>query len=320
MCTSPTNNLHSMAIVVAVTNQKGGVGKTTSAANLAAGLTLLNKDVLLVDLDPQANLTNGLGLRRTEDDEERDSVFELLLDDDVEVEDVVVRRPLQVKGNLPSSLNPLQSGRYDGAHTAEREGSGNLGFDVAPSDLKLSGAEIKLASAFGRERLLSEKLTAAVGKAYDYCLIDCPPSLGLLTVNAFVAAERVIIPVQTEYYALDGVNQIYEAVRTVRKLNRNLDVGGAFATMFDKRRGIHQEARESLASFFEDRFFDAVIRIDTKLSEAPSHGLTIFEHAASSRGAEDYADLAVEIDGQFGGGGGEASPISQNASIEQEAS
>jgi chromosome partitioning protein len=174
---------------------------------------------------------------------------------------------------------------------------------IVPATLNLGGAEIKLASVFGREKILADAFDAvsaeAPGASYDYCLIDCPPSLGLLTVNALVAADRVLIPVQAEFYALVGVAQIVDAIKTIRKLNSDLQIGGAFVTGYDRRRSIHEESVEKMEEYFGPRMFETRIRIDTKLSEAPSHGKTIFEHTPTSRGAEDYTRLTDEIIARF---------------------
>lgn len=243
--------------VIALTNQKGGVGKTTSAVNIGAALVRLNQRVALVDLDPQAHLTVSLGI--TVEDDQR-TVFEFLKGE-ASAEDVFVQR--------------------DGLH-------------VVPATLELSAAEIEFSGIPGRELLLKEGIDRLGG--YDFVLLDCPPSLGLLTVNAFTSAGEVMIPLQTEFLALQGMSRLLQTVEVVKKrLNRRLEVTGIIATRYDGRKNLSKEVVARIRDYFGAKLFDTFIRENIALAEAPSFGKTIFEYAPASHGAEDYEGLANEI-------------------------
>lgn len=250
--------------VYAITNQKGGVAKTTSVVNLGAVLALMGKRVLLIDLDPQAHLTDGLGIKW---DQLEQTVFDVL-DGTAKISDVVQTHYIPV-------------------------GTQTVPLYVLPSSLKLAGADLKFSMVFGREQLLRQHFQALTD--FDYVLIDCPPSLGILTVNALVAAHKILIPVEPEYYAKRGITQTLEAFKEVRKLNPSLNLGGAFITKYDVRRGIHKQSEEELRQFFGTMLFKSIIRVDTSLSESPQAGMTIFGFAPLSRGAQDYKSLAFEV-------------------------
>lgn len=241
---------------IALINQKGGVGKTTSTINIGAGLSMLGKKVLLIDLDPQSNLTYSLGIQAHELES---GVFDLLKERE-KFEEIVIDRD---------------------------------GLMVIPSSLELSGAEVELASEVGREFLMREALESLNG--FDYVLIDCSPSLGLLTVNALVAAEIAYIPLQTEFLALQGLSQLLRTIEVVKKrLNRDLEIGGIIATRYNRRR-LNKEVIEKIREYFEDKVFNTLIRENISLAEAPSFGKTIYEYKPNSHGAEDYMSLCKEI-------------------------
>ena len=249
-----------MGQTIACANQKGGVGKTTTVVNLGSYLAMSGERVLVVDLDPQGNATSGLGLDRTSIER---SVYDAVI---------------------------------DGAKIGELTVPGPVaGLDVVPSAVALAGAEVELAPLEGRERRLGRLLLEIVAD-YDYVFIDCPPSLGLLTVNALTAADSVLIPLQSEYYALEGLTQLLATLDLIRDhLNPDLAVKGIVLTMFDARTRLSAEVETEARRHLGDRVYDTIIPRNVRLSEAPSHGLPISRYAPDSAGALAYAALAIEL-------------------------
>ena len=253
-----------MGKIIAIANQKGGVGKTTCAINLGGALASLGKRVLCIDLDPQANLTVGLGIDLNTVER---NVANVLIESDTTLESVV--RPTRTK---------------------------NL--DVAPATLELSAAEVELFNAIGREMALRDKLTAALVERYAYVVIDCPPTLGLLTLNALVAADGVIIPVQTQYYALKGVAALLKIIKTVQaRLNPVLRVLGLLPTFYDSRTILARDMLEALRGLGDHQVFETVIRQSVKIGEAPTAGLPITVYQPRSDAAKSFVDLAREVIG-----------------------
>ena len=249
-----------MAQIISVANQKGGVGKTTTTVNLGACLASLGKRVLLVDMDAQGNATSGVGIRKP--------------DVTQDIYDVLVNE-------LPISKATL---------VTEHE---NL--SIVPATLQLAGAEIELTSMMARESRLKSSL-AEVNEQYDYILIDCPPSLGHLTINSFTASDSILIPVQCEYYALEGLSQLLNTVRLVQKhFNPELEIEGVLLTMYDARTNLGNEVVEEVRKYFREKVYETIIPRNIRLSEAPSHGMPIIDYDPRSRGAEVYQALAKEV-------------------------
>lgn len=255
-------------MIFTVSNQKGGVGKTTTALNLATYLADAGKKVLLIDLDPQANLTSGLGMGRSmkqhdESQEKRQTIYDIILGD-CELEDGIV-------------------------NTKQK----NL--DLIPSSIDLAGAEVELVGALSRETILQNALKNVEDK-YDYIFIDCPPSLGILPINAFVASDFVLIPVQCEYFALEGLSQLMNTINLIKnRLNQRLEIGAVVLTMFDVRTNLSKQVADEIRNFFKDKVMSQVIPRNIKLAESPSFGKSIMEYDSSSAGADAYQKLAKEF-------------------------
>ena len=248
-----------MGKIISVANQKGGVGKTTTTVNLSTILAKKGKKVLLIDTDPQGNATSGLGVSK---DVEL-SVYDILIGDT----------------------------EFD--ETLQETAIKNL--KVCPSNISLAGAEVQLVSMMSREQRLKTKLDK-IKDQYDYILIDCPPSLGLVTLNAFTASDSVLIPVQCEYFALEGLGQLLNTVNLVKKhLNKNLEIEGALLTMYDIRTNLSNQVVKEVKKYFEDKVYKTVIPRNVRLSEAPSYGMPITEYDPRSKGAKSYTKFAKEF-------------------------
>lgn len=249
-----------MGRIIAIANQKGGVGKTTTSVNLSACLAHIGKKVLLIDTDPQGNATSGVGINKGD---VQNCIYDILIDD-VPMKDVI----------LPTKVPQL---------------------DCVPATISLAGAEIELVSTISREVRMKHAIQE-VKANYDYIIIDCPPSLGLLTINALTASDSIVIPVQCEYYALEGLSQLLSTIRLVQKhLNENLVIDGVLLTMFDARTNLGIQVIDEVKKYFQDKVYKTIIPRNVRLSEAPSHGEPIIIYDARSRGAEVYLELAKEV-------------------------
>ena len=249
-----------MGKIIALANQKGGVGKTTTTINLAASLATLEKSVLVIDADPQANASSGLGVDIKEVD---CSLYECIIDH-ADIKDAI--------------------------YTTDIEG-----LDIVPSHIDLVGAEIEMLKLNGREKVMSS-LLAPIRDEYDFILIDCSPSLGLITVNALTAADSVIIPVQCEYFALEGISKLLNTIKIIKsKLNPKLEIEGLLLTMYDSRLRLARQIYDEVKRHFQELVFKSVIQRNVKLSESPSHGLPVILYDADSTGAKNHLSLAKEI-------------------------
>ena len=249
-----------MGRMIAIGNQKGGVGKTTTTVNLGAALAFQGKKVLIIDMDSQGNATSGLGIERAD---VKQSVYEVLVDQ-IEAAGAI----------LPTSRENLW---------------------ILPSTLQLAGAEIELATADHHESRLKQAIEP-IKADYDYILVDCPPSLGQLSLNAFTASDTILIPVQCEYYALEGLSQLLNTIRLVqRTYNKNFRIEGVLLTMLDARTNLGYEVVEEVRKYFQEKVYQTIITRNVRLSEAPSYGQSVIDYDPKSRGAEMYMDLAKEV-------------------------
>lgn len=249
-----------MSKIIAIANQKGGVGKTTTTINLAACLAANQQRVLVIDIDPQGNTTSGFGIDKSNLNH---SVYDVMIND-IPISQVI----------LPSKLENLH---------------------ILPSDIALAGAEVELVQMMAREQILKNAV-ATVRDHYDYCIIDCPPSLGLLTLNAFAAADSIMVPIQCEYFALEGLSQLVNTIKLVqRHLNPYLDIEGVVLTMYDGRTNLSNQVAAEVQRFFTTKVYRTVIPRSIRLGEAPSYGVSIIEYAPQSSAAQAYLSLTNEL-------------------------
>lgn len=249
-----------MTLILAIVNQKGGVGKTTTSVNLSAYLALRGKKTLLIDADPQGNATSGVGMEKKE---LKSTIYDVLINN-ADIKEVMVP-------------------------------SGRKNLSVCPANIDLVGAELELKDLLSRENILKRALQS-IDKQFDFVLIDCPPSLGLITLNALTAANGVIVPIQSEYYALEGLTQLMDTIKLVKKhLNPGLDIFGVLVTMFDSRTQLSHQVTSEVTKYFGDKIFKAIVPRNVRLSEAPSFGLAINEYDSKSKGADAYEFLAKEV-------------------------
>lgn len=239
---------------IAILNHKGGTGKTTSSLNIGAGLAKINKRVLLIDIDPQTNLSEGLGIRNAEK-----SIYQ------------------SIKGAPLSIINITEN------------------LDLIPASVDLLGAELEMVSIFGRETII-KKLLKPVKDSYDYIILDCPPAIGMLTVNAIVASDTLLIPLEAEFYSYTGIDKLVDIIQKIKEnYNENLTIGGVFITKYNAQRSLTGKMKASIGKYFGDKLFDTTIRVNISLSEAQLSGKSVFDYAPTSNGAKDYSDLVNEI-------------------------
>ena len=249
-----------MVKIISIANQKGGVGKTTTSLNLAAALGILEKNILLIDADPQANATSGIS---SEINEKQIGTYDILLN----------------TKNINEAINKTKSPN----------------FDIIQANIDLVAIEIELVNKSKREFMLKKALKK-LSKKYDYILIDCPPSLGLITLNAFTASDSILIPIQCEYFALEGLGKLLNTIKSVQKIhNNNLDIEGLLLTMYDSRLRLSNQVVEEVKKHFGKMVFKTIIQRNVRLSEAPSFGENIIEYDATSKGSQNYLSLAQEI-------------------------